>query len=289
MALHEIGHSIGNLSDEYSYGSEGYTYTPCVNCMASCSQYPSVSACQLGCDAEPGYYRPDTSIMYSLSNPVFNDASILADYSPDGLKKRLNFFTYLFPSWNAYLDIVQKTFIGYYQRPADPAGLIYWADRLNRSGGNPTDIIEAFANSAESQTLYGTINSSTIVSVIDDIYNALFGRNAEPGGLNYFVNGFNSGQFTPATIMLNVLNGAQNEDLQSVNNKLSAANLFTRTIDPELDGRNFQVTYAGAGDVIAARGFLDSVTWNPVTIPTQAQTTAYIKANIADPGDAIFE
>jgi hypothetical protein len=89
--------------------------------------------------------------------------------------------------------------------------------------------------------------------------------------------------------MLNVLNGAQNEDLQSVNNKLTAANLFTRTIDPELDGSNFRVTYAGAGDVIAARGFLDSVTWNPVTIPTQAQTTAYIKANIADPGDAIFE
>jgi hypothetical protein len=93
-ALHEFGHSFGNLCDEYSYGSEGYTYTPCVNCMASCSQYPSDSTCQFGCDAEPGYYRPDTSIMYSLSNPVFNDASILADYSPDGLKKRLNFFTY---------------------------------------------------------------------------------------------------------------------------------------------------------------------------------------------------
>ena len=35
MALHEFGHSFGDLCDEYSYGSEGYTYRPCVNCRAS--------------------------------------------------------------------------------------------------------------------------------------------------------------------------------------------------------------------------------------------------------------
>jgi IgA Peptidase M64/Viral BACON domain len=93
MVLHEFGHSFGNLCDEYSYGSEGYTYTSCVNCMASCSQYPAASACQLGCDAKPSYYRPNTSIMLDYTNPVYNDASVLADYSPDGLKKRLNFFT----------------------------------------------------------------------------------------------------------------------------------------------------------------------------------------------------
>jgi hypothetical protein len=93
MAVHEFGHSFGNLCDEYSYGSEGYVYTPCVNCLANCSPYPTGSACQLGCDAKPSYYRPDTSIMYDYSNPFYNDASILAEYSPDGLKKRLNYFT----------------------------------------------------------------------------------------------------------------------------------------------------------------------------------------------------
>jgi len=187
-----------------------------------------------------------------------------------------------------YFDIVQKTFIGYYRRPADPGGLIYWAGRLNASGGNLKDIIEAFANSAESQALYGTIDSSNIAAVVNGIYNALFARGAETEGLNWYISGFNSGKYTAATIMLDVLHGAQNEDLQSVNNKLATANLFTRTIDPELDGTNFQVTYAGDADVISARDFLAAVTWDPATVPSQDQTTAYMKSHIANPGDPIL-
>jgi hypothetical protein len=203
----------------------------------------------------------------------------------------LAFFSFqsnAYPAPPSYFDTVQKTYIGYYQRAADPGGLIYWAGRLDSSGGNLTDIIEAFANSAESQALYGTINSSNISTVVNGIYNALFGRNAEAEGLSYYENGFNSGQFTAATIMLNVLYGAQNEDLQSINNKLTAANLFTRTIDPELDGTDFQATYAGDSDAIAGRNFLNFVTWNSVTVPTQDETTLYMQNQIADPGDPIL-
>ena len=188
----------------------------------------------------------------------------------------------------SYFDIVQKIFIGYYQRPAGPGGLVYWANRLDATGGNLTEIIEAFANSAESQALYGPINSSNISSVVTSIFWALFNRAPGQAGLNYYVNGFNSGQFTAATIMLNVLNGAQNADLQSVNNKVTAANLFTRTIDPEFDGVNFQATYSGDTDAQKARNFLSTVGWDPATIPTQAETTLFIKTNIADPGDPIL-
>ena len=202
----------------------------------------------------------------------------------------LAFFSFqsnVYPAPSDYFDTVQKTYIGYYQRPADPTGLIYWAGRLNASGGNLTEIIEAFANSAESQALYGTINSSNISTVVNAIYKALFGRDAEAEGLNYYVNGFNSGQFTPATIMLNVLYGAQNEDLQSINNKLTAANLFTRIIDPELDGANPQATYSGNTDAQKARDFLSRVGWDPKTILTQDQVTLFIKTYIADPDDPI--
>jgi hypothetical protein len=186
-----------------------------------------------------------------------------------------------------YFDTVQKVYIGYYQRPADPIGLLYWAARLSGANGNLNEIIEAFANSTESRALYGTINSNNISNVVNGIYMALFNRPAEAGGMAYYINGFNSGQFTAATIMLNVLNGAQNQDLMSINNKLATANLFTGVIDPDLDGRNFRVTYAGEGDVINARSFLASVTWDPAAVPTQAETTAYMRSNIADPGDAI--
>lgn len=186
-----------------------------------------------------------------------------------------------------YFDTVQKIYIGYYKRPADPAGLMYWAGRLNASNGNLNEIIHAFATSAESRALHGTIDGSNISTVVDGIYNALFGRDAETGGRDYYVSGFNSGRFTPATIMLNVLYGAQNEDLQSVNNKLAAANLFTRAIDPELDGANFQATYAGEGDAIAGRNFL-ALYATSVKVPTGAETTAYIKAHIANVGDGIL-
>jgi hypothetical protein len=79
----------------------------------------------------------------------------------------------------------------------------------------------------------------------------------------------------------------QGSDRQSVNNKLTAASLFAGTIDPDLDGNNLQATYAGYGDVIAARNFL-SLYATSVKAPTQPETTAYIKAYIADPGDAII-
>jgi len=176
-------------------------------------------------------------------------------------------------SISTYFDTVQKIFIGYYQRPAAPGGLIYWAGRLNASGGNLTEIIEAFANSAESQALYGTIGNN-IGSVVVNIFEALFNRVPAQAGLDYYVNGFNSGQFTPATIMLNVLYGAQNEDLISVNNKVTAANIFTRTIDPDLDGRDFQYYYSGNGDARRARDFLSTVTWDPATIPTEDEIRA---------------
>lgn len=203
----------------------------------------------------------------------------------------LSFFSFQsngYPAPSTYYDTVQKIYIGYYQRPADPAGLIYWAGRLDAKGGNLSEIIEAFANSAESQTLYGTIHSGNISMVVNDIYIALFARNADTGGQNYYVAGFNAGQFTAATIMLNVLNGATGGvDLQSVNNKLAAANFFTMTIDPDLDGSNFQLSYTGDADVIAGRNFL-TLYATSVIVSTQAETTAYIRTHIAGPGDPIL-
>ena len=187
----------------------------------------------------------------------------------------------------SYEQMVQKIYIGYYQRPADPAGLIWWAGTLEKSGGNLNAVIEAYANSLESQTLYGTINSGNISSVVNSIYRALFNRDADAAGRDYYVAGFNAGMFTAATIMLNVLNGAQGGDLSMINNKLTAADLFTKTIDPDLDGANFQATYGGDSDAVSARYFLSLVTASASTVPTQSQAAEYIRSYIADPGDPI--
>ena len=181
-------------------------------------------------------------------------------------------------------ELIQQIYIGYYQRPADPWGLIYWANDYVKYG--LWGLIVPFANAPESQSLYGTINNNNIETVIDQIYYSLFGRNAEPEGKKYWADEFRAGIHTPATIMLNILFGALGADLQSVNNKVTAAKLFTRTIDPDLNGANYQVTYAGPADIINARAFLRTLA-GPTTVPTQSQVTAYIRANIADAGDPI--
>lgn len=88
MAMHELGHSFGDLCDEYTYTDEGFSYSDCVNCRASCSDWSDISSgCHLSCDARSDYYRPENSIMLSLSIPNFNQPSIHNSLAP-----RLDYF-----------------------------------------------------------------------------------------------------------------------------------------------------------------------------------------------------
>jgi hypothetical protein len=186
----------------------------------------------------------------------------------------------------ASLNTVQNFFIGFYNRPADPGGLVYWANRLDTRGGSLVDIIPAFAASPEAAALFGPINSGTISTVVSGFYQAAFGRGPDAVGLAFYVNGFNAGTFTPASIIINILNGAQGTDLQTINNKQAAANFFTLAIDPLLNG-NLQATY-DAADIAAARTFLSGISFNPATAKTAADAKQYVINNIANPGDLIL-
>lgn len=127
----------------------------------------------------------------------------------------------------ATIQTVQKIYIAFYQRPADAEGLAYWADRLEAAKDDLQEIIDGFATSLEAQTLYGPINSATIGSVINAIYQGLFGRGVDPEGLDFYSQGFSSGAFTAGTITLAILNGAREQDKQIIDNKLAVASEFT--------------------------------------------------------------
>jgi hypothetical protein len=93
VILHEMGHSFGNLCDEYSYDFEGYV--SCVNCRDNCEVWSFLSPeCRESCAARRDYFRPEASIMFSLSLEFFNQVSIYAPYLPHGLDKRLRYFIY---------------------------------------------------------------------------------------------------------------------------------------------------------------------------------------------------
>lgn len=198
-----------------------------------------------------------------------------------------------------YFDTVQKVYIAFYQRPADPAGLYYWSQRVNAENGNLSAVIDAFANSAEAtrlffpdaaegETLYDLLTEENIGGVIDAIYLALFNRAPDEAGKQFYVDGFADGTFTAGNIMLNILNGAQGDDAVAVANKLEVANLFTTALDPEQDGIGpFQATY-NAADEQAARDWLATVTSDPATRKTESEVVTDIQAAIADSGDAIL-
>jgi hypothetical protein len=195
--------------------------------------------------------------------------------------------TYVKIEGPGYFDTVQKLYIGYYQRPADPAGLAFWENGLaqidtnhdgNFVGEDIIPVFTQFAYSAEARALYGgDITGSNIATVVDSIYQGLFGRSPEDEGKAFWVNSFNTGASTPATILWELMNGARGTDAQTVHNRLVAASRFTHVVDPHLDGLPpFDRRYAGYGDCVTARQWLSHVTPDPATIPTEDQIRAFL-------------
>lgn len=113
-----------------------------------------------------------------------------------------------------YYAVIEKAYLAYYGRPSDIGGLAYWSARLDQKKGNLSGMIDAFANSAEAQQLYGGLDNATR---IDKIYQQLFGRHADDGGLKYYLGQLQSGKMTLGSIMLNVADGATNQDATLIN------------------------------------------------------------------------
>lgn len=126
-----------------------------------------------------------------------------------------------------YQNTVEEVYVAYYGRPAEASGLAFWEDAVARVGGKPSALINDFGTSVEATQFYAGMNIS---QQINKIYQLMFNRDAEPTGLNYWVDLVNRGGATPATIMLEVLNGAQANDKAIIDNKLAAANYFTNDI-----------------------------------------------------------
>lgn len=182
------------------------------------------------------------------------------------------------------LDYTQKLYLAFYQRPGDIGGMLYWSKEI--AAGNLEQAIANFSSPAESRALYGSINSQTIGSVIDKVYEALFDTAADAAGKQFYIDKFNAGEYSAGSIALRILEGAQNENALSVSSKLSAANMFVRGMDPELDGRELQATYAGDADVRAARAWLKKI--NHRHMVTQQQVMDFLSDPIADENDPLY-
>ena len=171
----------------------------------------------------------------------------------------------------AFYPQVQKIYVAYYGRPADPAGLQYWAGQLAANGGNLTSIINAFGASAESTALYAGANDTAKVTAI---YQQLFNRAPDAAGLAFYTAELTAGRMTAASIALNVANGAQGTDSTYLNNKVTVATSFTDSLTVDSAAA---VAYSGTAATTAARSLITGVTTSAATTNV-ASTITSIKA-----------
>jgi hypothetical protein len=147
--------------------------------------------------------------------------------------------------------VLEKAYIAYFGRPADPAGLKFWVDAVNHSG-NVTDMVNQFGNSVEYHNLYSHATSNDIVT---SLYQHLCNRAPETAGLNFWAQNLDAGKVSLASIAFELVNGAQNSDLTILNEKVAAATTFTASLDTQ---REVDL-YANDTSALNARKWLSTI------------------------------
>jgi hypothetical protein len=150
---------------------------------------------------------------------------------------------------------IERLYIEYFQRPADPEGLKFWVDAMNT--GHPgmlAQIEHDFATSAEYQRMYSGMSNQQMV---ETVYHNVFGRAADTGGLNFWTNALDTHSINIETMAREIVNGAltaQNADAVTFNGRVSAAALFTSRIDTQAEISAYMGTTAfkGASDFIGS-------------------------------------
>lgn len=146
---------------------------------------------------------------------------------------------------------VNSFYLAFYGRPADPAGMKFWAEQLSKANGNLDAIKTAFATSEEAQTRFGT---DTAAERITEIYQQLFNRDPEAAGLAYWVDAVAKGHASLADVAITVLGGSQGTDATLSTLRQQVADSFTAEVDASGSA------YSGTTAVEAARVLVRAVT-----------------------------
>jgi len=154
-------------------------------------------------------------------------------------------------------DAVQRLYVAYFNRPADPVSMSVYESLL------PTDTVATqaelqalaetyFSPSAEYTSLYAGMSNTQIVN---QLYQNIFGREAEPTGLVFWAGELTAGRQTVASIALQLSYSAQGTDADVVSNRIEAANSFTTGLNTteEITG------YSGDAATASARSWLATV------------------------------
>lgn len=180
-----------------------------------------------------------------------------------------------------YFEVVQQFYVGYYGRPGDPDGVEFWAGKVDEAGGSFTAVQEAFATSDEAQAFVfndpDTGEAYTSEELVDNIFQNLFGRDADDAGSEFYTTRLDDGTFTLGTIVKRVIDGAQNEDATTIDNKVEVAQYFTDNLGDK------QYT---EDDITDARALLDGIDETDASVTdAQAEVDTFIEDQSTAPGE----
>lgn len=163
---------------------------------------------------------------------------------------------------------INELYLAYFGRPGDTGGLAFYV-------GNPANTMASvaanFSASPESVALYGSTFGAAQINLI---YQNLFSRDAEAAGQTYWSGEVAAGRLTAAGAAMAIMQGAQNLDRVTVQNKMTISNAFVAQLDTpaEIAG------YSGALAVTVARNFMHLVDFTDLSVTT---ATALMAAQVA--------
>lgn len=150
---------------------------------------------------------------------------------------------------------VQKAYLAYFGRPADPVGLAYWMN------SDTAAMRAGFAASAEYATLYSGMTSEQRV---EQIYQNLLGRASDAAGKAYWVAEFNAGRETVSSLVVSMQTNALGVDIGTIDNRVTYAILFTAQLDTPAE----VVDYSGTAVADRARTDMAAVTYTDASLAT---------------------
>jgi trimeric autotransporter adhesin len=152
-----------------------------------------------------------------------------------------------------YSEAIQRLYVAYFNRPADPAGLDYWEKAVAAANGSTTAVSSAFASSSEYQTAYANLDYE---HVVNQVYVNLFGHGADAAGLDFWVKALSGKAMTVSDAVTQIAGGAQGGDQVAFQSKTKAAAAFSGALDTVQEA----LSYSGDRPIQIAKAFLAGVT-----------------------------
>jgi|GEM_PF-1824287 len=163
-----------------------------------------------------------------------------------------------------YKALITQLYIGYFGRAPEPGGLEFWINALE-GGFSIQEAAQDFASQAETLAQYPYLknpDSSDLGSFLTDVYNNLFGRQPDAAGLAFWTEVIESG-LPIGTAIHDIVNGAQGDDINILENKVELALRWTDLAKNETD---FELTPEG---IASSRAALALATADPASVGPQ--------------------